>query len=352
MKRNTNLLLLLLLAFTSCVSAYKMSSVRVEIMKPALLPHLDKIKTIALFSRDLVHLDTAKFTYFSSNIPVKDTAIHNINLYNACINELTGTLVNARYFKRVINCQDHFNESIRTSDTSMYRELFDYLKADALVFLDRYKINDFQWKQGDKGTREINDKFSEFRKCSNLALNWASLTWRIRIQGDTSTYIYRQLQDLYYGDSIYPLFFGSTLQHQRMLDNTSTYFAKQFAQKLLPSWQSEDRLLYISADTAMKKATQYCREGEWLKAADIYRRLTQSKKRSTIACATFNMAFICEMEGDLDAAIDWLMRSKESTNLLNDYNCSYYLEILEERQKETKILDQQLKDKRSFQGIH
>lgn len=351
MKRNASLLLLLLLAFTSCVSAYKMSSIRVEMMKPALLPHLDKINTIALFSRDLVHLDTTKYIYFSGNHPIKDTAIHNINLYNACINALTETIVHARYFKRVINCQDHFNESIRTSDTSMYRELFNYLHADALVFLDRYKMNDFQWMKEDKGAREIKAMFSEFSQCTNLAQNWASLTWRIRIKGDTSTYVYRQLQDLYYGDSIYPQFFGSNEKHQLMLANTSTYFAKQFAQKLIPSFQPEERLIYVAADTAMRKAAKYCQEGEWRKAAVIYRGLTQSKKRSTSVCATFNMAFICEMEGDLDAGIDWLMRSKESTNLLHDDNCNYYLDILEERQKEIKILDQQLKDKHSFKGI-
>lgn len=351
MKRNISALLLLLLAFTSCVSAYKMSSIRVEMMKPALLPNPEKINTIALFSRDLVHLDTAKYIYYSKKHPIKDTAFHNINLYNTCINALTETIVNARYFKRVINCEDHFNESIRTSDTSMYRELFHYLNADALVFLDRFKINDFQWKKGDNGAREIEDLFREFSQCTNLAQHWASLTWRIRIKGDTSTYIFRQLQDLYYGDSIYPQFFGSNIRHQRMLDNTSTFFAKQFAQKLIPSWQPEERLIYVAADTAMHKATKYCQKGEWPKAAEIYQRLAHSKKRSTIACATFNMAFICEMAGDLDAATDWLIRSRESTNLVHDDNCRYYLDILEERQKDIKILDQQMKDKHLFKGI-
>ncbi|MGE5394465.1 MAG: DUF6340 family protein [Candidatus Saccharibacteria bacterium] len=351
MKYNRSLWLLLLLAFTSCLSAFKMNSIRVEMMKPSLLPYPEKINTIALFSRDLVHLDTTEYSYFNSNSSIKDSSFHIIDNYNACINALTQTIVDARYFNRVINCEDHFNESIRTSDTSMYTELFHFLNADALVFLDRYKLNDFQWKKGDDGAKEVKDMFSEFGKCSELAQNWASLTWRVRIKGDTANYIYRQLQDLYYGDSIYPQFFGSKEKHRLMLDNTSTFFAKQFAGKLLPSWQQEERLIYAPADTAMQKAARYCQNGEWMKAAEIYKRLTQSEKRTIAICATFNMAFICEMEGDLDAAIDWLTKSKEYDNYMNADNCMYYLEILKTRKKELKILDQQLKDKRQFTGI-
>jgi hypothetical protein len=234
----------------------------------------------------------------------------------------------------------------------MYNALFQFLHADALVFLDQYKLSDFQWNKEDNKAKAIKFLFSEFGNCTDLAQNRASLIWRLRIKGDTISYIYRQQEELYYGDSIYPQFFGTHEKHQQMLANTATFFARQLAGKLLPSWQQEERLIYVSRDTMMQRAAKYCTEGEWLKAAELYKRLSKSNKHSTADCATFNMAFICEMEGDLGAALDWLKCSCKSVNLLHNDNCSYYLDMLETRQNEMLLLHEQLKNKRYYNGIY
>lgn len=53
----------------------------------------------------------------------------------------------------------------------------------------------------------------------------------------------------------------------------------------------------------------YLLAGDWLKAAEIYKKETKNKNENIAAKATYNMALICEMEGNLDVAIDWLDRS-------------------------------------------
>jgi len=62
----------------------------------------------------------------------------------------------------------------------------------------------------------------------------------------------------------------------------------------------------------------------------------------------FNLGLACEIEGDIDAAIDWVVKSYhmlESKYEVHDFHCTDYIKILSQRKLDVKILDQQLEFK-------
>lgn len=98
----------------------------------------------------------------------------------------------------------------------------------------------------------------------------------------------------------------------------------------------------------MRDAEKYCLTSEWLKAADIYNRETKNRNRNIAAKAKYNMALICEMEGNLDAAIDWLVLSYSTLkweNLEHKFICKQYIDLLAERKTEIKRLEKQVRNR-------
>jgi tetratricopeptide (TPR) repeat protein len=128
------------------------------------------------------------------------------------------------------------------------------------------------------------------------------------------------------------------------VENTAEYFGKTFGLKLIPSWTITDRSYFLSKNIEMKKAEELCKNGEWIKAAEIYKRFTLSKNKNISAKAKYNMALICEMEGDIDAAIDWLNKSKSDQNIML-FSCKEYAKELEKRKQELNLLDAHIKNK-------
>jgi len=106
------------------------------------------------------------------------------------------------------------------------------------------------------------------------------------------------------------------------------------------------RSYYRSNNTKMQLAEKYLLDGNWLNAAEIYNQLTTSKNRNISAKATFNMALVCEMEGNVNAAIDWTVGSFEAYNQKNPVhlaNCMEYVNLLSKRRKELEKLEKQVR---------
>jgi hypothetical protein len=196
----------------------------------------------------------------------------------------------------------------------------------------------------------IKDKFPEFKKSEKVETIDADLLWTIIFKGDTSIYVSKQLDNLYYGNSVYPELFGNELNHKFLLTNSAEYLGKAFAKKLSPSWENVGRNYYRSSNDHMLTAEKYLLDNDWLKAAEIYSKETTNKNRNIAAKAKYNMALACEMEGNLDAAKDWLDRSKSAYNHedpIHKSNCDQYSTLLENRKAEIERLEKEIKNHES-----
>ncbi|HAH22735.1 MAG TPA: hypothetical protein DCL77_03045 [Prolixibacteraceae bacterium] len=340
-----------ILSFASC-STYKLSSIQVEMMKPALLTLSQDIDTIAIFKRDLYQSDTVTFRYFKNlyTDSIIDPEIQYRDLSNQCVDALAEYLEGEGYFLKVINYRDSLNSYLATNYSLIdYPELLRKWKVDACIFLDNFHFDDYL--KSHHPSLEVHNSegsFPEFKGSTQLEQINAHLFWTISIKGDTAIYKYKQPDDVYYGNSFNPDFFGSDLNHKRLLENTSIYLAKSFGPKLIPSIVKDFRFYYQSHNGNMLIAEKYLLEGEWLKAAEIYNKQTNNKNQNIAAKATYNMALICEMEGNMDAANDWVNRSLSAYKIENKdhlFNCTQYTTILTKRKKEIELLGKQVRIK-------
>jgi len=113
-----------------------------------------------------------------------------------------------------------------------------------------------------------------------------------------------------------------------------------FAKEIAPYWQEIDRYYFVNSKDEMIVAGQYADNNEWLKAAEVWRRLTDSDKKSTSTLAKFNMAVASEMSGELDMALYWINKALESKP--DRVLFIKYKEQILERIENQKLVDKQM----------
>ena len=118
------------------------------------------------------------------------------------------------------------------------------------------------------------------------------------------------------------------------------YMGYEYSRVIAPYWQNVNRAWYPEGNYAFRQAGKFAREGEWLKASEIWRKLAYGEDRRVAARASFNMALASEMQDEFDIAIEWVNRS---IDLGLDYYSEYYLEILKNRRSDKEKLDRQMK---------
>lgn len=342
-------LLVVILGFTSCITTSNMRFMQVELMQPGRITMSEEIDTIAVFRRDPLQLDSINFKYYvaSKRNTIIDTAIHNRDLSVKCAYAIASYLEQEGYFFKVIDYSDSEMKNLFTkSDSALeYPELFNRLKVDACIFLDRFELDDCLIDHKSHFYEyPFAYNFPEFEGSTALETISSRLLWTVAIKGDTVIYTLEYPDNVYYGNSVDPEFFGNDFNHKLLLENTAEYLGKAFGAKILPSWQTVERTYCHSNNDHMMMAEKYLLEGDYKIAAEIYNPETRNKNRNIAAKAQYNMALACEMEGDMDAAFDWLVKSYSvfSWNEDHKYNCKQYIKTLALRKKEIERLEKQI----------
>lgn len=325
--------------FTSCVALTKTETTQVEVMKPGIINFPENIKTVAVINS---YSDNEEFKYLDRSIQTSeyasphesvfteyDQSVTYRSLTNTCVDALVQALQKEEYFTKIINYRDslaYLNQSEKAKINPEY--LFRKAKADACIFLEKFNF-------------DIED-LNRFEHVTNKVL----LTWSIVHKIDTLSFTYNQKDTLYFEESDFPKEMPDNLKMKMVANNSAIFLGKYFCSRILPSWKPVSRLYYTSGNYAMSQAEVLLKNDDWLGAAKIWSKLTKSKNIELVAMSTFNLALACEMEGKLDAATDWLIKSY-SVNLKNNdehrKNCQQYISTIAKRQKDIDRLNQQIR---------
>lgn len=126
--------------------------------------------------------------------------------------------------------------------------------------------------------------------------------------------------------------------------NASEIAGQNFSNFLVPHWVSVERTFYKSGHVELKQAEKLVDENRWLEAAKIWKKNTNNENKSIAAKSMFNLAVACEIEGNIDAALDWIVKSYHvfgEENEVHSFNCRDYLRILGQRKADFKKIDLQ-----------
>jgi hypothetical protein len=127
--------------------------------------------------------------------------------------------------------------------------------------------------------------------------------------------------------------------------NAAEISGTKFAELIIPHWSEDERLYYRSGQVELAKAEPFIKVGKWLEAAKIWKENITNPNKSIAAKCMFNLGLACEMEGDIDAAIDWVVQSFQvfkQKNVVHAENCQDYLRILATRKFDLRKIEFQL----------
>ena len=129
--------------------------------------------------------------------------------------------------------------------------------------------------------------------------------------------------------------------------NAAEISAEKYAYALVPHWIKVQRMYYRSGHVELKYTKQLIKNGDWLKAAELWKKHTTNKNKFIAAKCMFNMGLACEMQGNLEAALEWVVKSYHvfgAKNPTHAQNCMNYIHLLSTRQSDQKVLAIQFGD--------
>lgn len=118
-----------------------------------------------------------------------------------------------------------------------------------------------------------------------------------------------------------------------------------FTHFLTPHWLEVERIYYRSGHIDLKQTENLVKEGKWMEAAVIWKKHIDNPNKKIAAKSMYNLALACEVEGELDAAMDWVVKSYlllGNKNQVHAFHCMDYISILGLRKIDFKKLDVQL----------
>ena len=113
-----------------------------------------------------------------------------------------------------------------------------------------------------------------------------------------------------------------------------------YAQRILPYWIRVYRDYFIKGSDNFKVATRMARTGNWKGAEEMWYKETNNGNPGIAGRACYNMAIICEINGELDKAIEWAKKSYENYNIRLALT---YVNVLKNRKINDNILQDQAK---------
>ncbi len=126
---------------------------------------------------------------------------------------------------------------------------------------------------------------------------------------------------------------------------SAAYIAgEKSANYLIPHWINVDRMYYRSGHVDLKAIPELVKNNNWLEAAKLWKKQTNSENKNIAAKCMFNMALACEMSDQLDAALEWAVKSYHvfgNKNEIHAFNCVEYIRILGQRKRDRKIFELQ-----------
>ncbi len=286
-----------LLILNSCVG-YK--EFAIEVFKPAEFSFTADAKKIVLISRNLKYKnDTLQNYYVSNNSLMKDKSKINMDslAISICMDSLSSRLNSQGHFDRIkilpfnMFPRIRVNE-IRPAKIDWYKSIAEKTDADYLILLDMfscfYSVNsaDYSpeakvitsniWSVYNSKNQKIIDRFSQID-----TLYWNQFD-------ETGNYKKVNIPD-----------------KKNAITLAATAIADNYSKHILPSWAKVIRTLMLCDNPDFQKAVKLAQANQWEQAISIWQGFSESNSKLKRASALYNLAVACEMNGDIDKAIEF-----------------------------------------------
>ncbi|MCY1719299.1 DUF6340 family protein [Prolixibacteraceae bacterium Z1-6] len=339
-KQNYILLVFILLFAASCTTTKILT---IEIPQPAPKELSDRIQSLVLVNRTVNEKysdflsDSLQMLFYKQQFNL-DTIILDSTAVDTTIKALGELLFESGRYDFVIpenrfltfNKNSFFTQEMPWNEVKELCETYD---ADAVLSLDMFN------------TRIITkfDKESVFDPMQNgfysaysadMTIIYEAL-FRVYDPLEEKVLVREFFKDtIQWNDFAYSIndLFGHFTPVKQALTETGIALALDFSEKISTVWRQEQRPFYVKGDANLKYAGTFIDDGEWAQAMALWKETEENtQSKSTKSKAQLNMAIAYELQGDIDEAISWALKSYNTMYRQITYQ---YLELLNRRKKE------------------
>jgi len=144
------------------------------------------------------------------------------------------------------------------------------------------------------------------------------------------------------GKGINPVAAAAAIMNRKQaLKDVSNKAGHAYALRLIPYWIRVSRDYYVKGSENFAIGKRKAQTGNWDGAAEVWKKETTSASSKIAGRACYNMAIICEINGELDKAIEWAQKAYENHN---NKLALKYVNILKNRKAKNEELEYQQKN--------
>ncbi len=341
------IVLIVCTALVSCSSVYYL---QIETMKPAQVAlHSEGGSRIVLVDNAVAQPENIGFESVSkgkADIPIRFSPHFIDTLIFGGTKQLGRTLEESHFFDAIYFFsqpvrQDAQWMSIAPLSEDMKHRLYEKSGSDVMISIDRVL---YLYKQ------EV--AFTPYGTAHVDLKSRATLNCSVHYYGQpdkTKSLVTTDSVEFYLMDVEIDSANLARIPDTFILQNTRNLFDK-IAHEFIPQWEVAERTIYTSNGARMQEALAYARKEKWGKAAEqwlsLYEREKQPVSRARLAQ---NMAVSFEVRDDIAAAVQWMekcreyYRQAENADSKESTAANNYLQALQQRQLDNKLLDIQLK---------
>ncbi|RBL89420.1 DUF6340 family protein [Chitinophaga flava] len=131
---------------------------------------------------------------------------------------------------------------------------------------------------------------------------------------------------------------GALINRKEAVKEVSVQAGQYYGMRIIPYRTRVTRDYYVKGTDNFRTARRKAQTGNWNGAAELWKKETTNPNNTVAGRACYNMAIICEINGELDLAIKWSQKAYEEYNNRLALN---YIRLLKNRQVRNELLKQQ-----------
>lgn len=339
---NIGLVFMILLISFSCVST---QSILIEIPQKGEKELPEEIQSLLIVSRVVdnsftnLDSDSLQRIFYRQNFNL-DTIIRDIQSVDTMIKAMGDLLFESGRYDIVIP-ENRFLSFEKNSFLTYempwpeVQNLCEIYNTDALLSIDHFRTRVMTSYDRDSYYSPVDGQFYSY-SAADIKIAYDAII-RVYDPSNEKVLMRKIYRDTLFWDDVGPnaaeLFRNFTPVKQALIE-TGIAVALDFSDEISTNWKREYRSIFNGGDEKMKQAAVLAASDQWEQPLEMWKEIAaNAKSKSLKSRAQFNIAVAYELQGNIDEAISWALKSYETMFRTNTYS---YLETLRRRKNELK----------------
>lgn len=294
------------------------STIHVQVLKPADINLPDSIQKFAIGNRSLPADGEKLGNIVEGLFSGEGIGLDKRASGSAVIGLTNGLAQSPRYDVTQISEQLYgtgTNQMPAPLEWSEVERLCASTNSDALILLETFDSDSRRTFDTKVRKKKVDDEFVEYTEhIANLDMKVVT-GWRIYYPAQrmiVDNHVFEDHKGFTGRSDNQELAITRLPSKEQAAREAGELAGQDYAVRISPMWMDVARDYYTKGSADMKLATRRARSNDWKGAGEVWMKLAESSANPKVKKrACYNMALVCEIEGNLDLAIEWAKKARD-----------------------------------------